>query len=105
MFNLMTDSVIVGPDEPEYQILGYKLYRTCHACPQQYDVLDQNNKQIAYYRLRHGRFYAACPDYGGEVVYDANPKGDGIFDEDEEEMYLVAATMAVDRWVNRIIAE
>jgi len=26
--------------QAEYQILGYKLYRTCNACPQQYDVLD-----------------------------------------------------------------
>ena len=99
-FNLMTDDDFI-PDEPEFQILGYKLYRTCTACPQQYDVKDQDDKQVAYFRLRHGRFSVSCPDVGGEMVYFANPKGDGIFDADEEETYLVAAIMAVDRWVNR----
>lgn len=72
--------------EPDYVIMGYQLFLTCGACPEQYDVLDGLGNQVGYLRLRHGYFYAAYPDYGGKEVYSANPMGDGIF-EDQERMY------------------
>jgi len=63
-------------------IHGYLLERTCFACPEQYDVY-AGEEQVAYFRLRHGSFYAAVPDHGGEIVYQADPDGDGIFEDNE----------------------
>ena len=73
---------------------GFDFLQTCNACPEQYDV-SLNGKQMAYLRLRHGYFYAAVPDCGGEVVYEAHPKGDGIFEWKEREEYLRLALNAV----------
>lgn len=63
---------------------GYQLRCTCPACPEQYDVFDAAGKQVGYLRLRHGYFRADVPDCGGETVYEAEPRGDGIFDSEEE---------------------
>ncbi len=70
------------------------LERTCYACPQQYNCF-YNGKQVGYLRLRHGRFTVDYPDVNGEEIYYACPKGDGIFDEDEEEFYLNEAKEAI----------
>lgn len=87
--------------EKPLMIHGYRLERTCHACPEQYDVY-AGEELVSYFRLRHGSFYAACPDVGGEVVYEAEPKGDGIFDSDERVKYLTEAILAVqDYYINR----
>lgn len=69
------------------------LVRTCYACPEQYD-LNINNENIGYLRLRHGRFYAEHVP-SGEIVYTANPEGDGIFVDSERDQYLEAATEAI----------
>ena len=69
------------------------------ACPEQYDVymphpssqLVAYCQQVAYYRLRHGEFTVEVPDCGGEVIYRANPIGDGIFDRSERFHYLAKA--------------
>jgi hypothetical protein len=79
-------------------IHGYRLVLTCCACPEQYDVHDDEGKQVAYIRLRRGVCSVQCPDYGGEVVYTAEPKGDGIFHDDERMKYLYAAILAVQEW-------
>jgi hypothetical protein len=71
------------------------LDRTCTACPEQYNVFDETGKQIAYYRLRHGYFQVRVPNSGGELIYDACPRGDGIFDPDERDYYLKEAEKAV----------
>jgi hypothetical protein len=42
------------------------------------------------------------PDHGGEVIYTANPKGDGGFFADERVRYLTEAVMAVQEYyINR----
>lgn len=71
-----------------------ELVQTCYACPEQYDVFLEG-KQIGYLRLRHGYFRADYPDHTGETVYDANPIGDGIFEESEREGYLNMAKRAL----------
>lgn len=68
---------------------------TCSACPEQYNVYDETGKQVAYYRLRHGYFQVTVPGVFGELVYSANPKGDGIFDPEERDYYLKEAERAV----------
>ena len=82
-------------------IHGYRLQRTCYACPEQYDVY-AGEEQVAYFRLRHGHFYAAVPDHGGEIVYQADPDGDGIFEDYERVRHLREAILAVQEYyINR----
>jgi hypothetical protein len=77
-------------DQKDVEIEGYQLKLTCQACPEQYDVF-KDGTQVAYLRLRHGRFRATVPDVGGEDVYEASPEGDGCFVYEEREHYLKQA--------------
>lgn len=93
MFNNVDVGFYSEYKHPEYkdqEILGCKLVMTCGACPEQYDVF-YRNQQIGYLRLRHGNFTADYPDVSGELVYQASPKGDGIFEDSEREIYLTSA--------------
>lgn len=72
------------------------LIMTCGACPEQYDAIYQG-KTIGYLRLRHGHFSVDYPDCGGETVYSANPKGDGIFESEERDFYLNKARKAIKK--------
>ena len=88
--------------EKPIMIHGYRLQQTCSGCPEQYDVF-AGEEQVAYFRLRHGSFYAAVPDHGGDVVYEANPYGDGSFMESERVGYLTEAILAVQHYyINRL---
>jgi len=71
-----------------------KLVRTCVACPEQYDAF-MNGQQVGYLRLRHGYFRVEYPDCGGEMIYEAEPYGDGIFEEYEKDFYLKEAKKAI----------
>ena len=71
------------------------LKRTCYACPEQYDALDEAGNVVGYLRLRHGHFTVDFPDASGTEVYSASPKGDGIFEHDERQGYLDAAVAAI----------
>lgn len=83
-------------------IHGYYLQQTCSACPEQYDVYDQKDQQVAYFRLRHGNFTVSVPDYGGDIVYEAQPEGDGLFMRHERVKYLTEAILAVQEYyINR----
>lgn len=78
------------------------LIQTCSMCPEQYDAKDEHGKQLGYLRLRWGEFTVNCPDCRGELVYSAEPKGDGMFDDDEREMYLQIAKDAIaEYWTNK----
>lgn len=84
------------PHENDIVIDGCRLFCTSIACPEQYDVfVDATQEKIGYLRLRGGWFRADYPDHGGETVYEANPKGDGIFDDDERQHYLTEAINAL----------
>lgn len=69
---------------------GLELKLTCGACPEQYEVF-KNEKEVAYYRLRHGEFRVDYPECGEETIYEAEPSGDGIFDDNERLFYLSKA--------------
>jgi hypothetical protein len=73
---------------------GLELRCTCSSHPEQYDVYD-GEKQVAYFRLRHGEFTVDVPDCGGETIYKAQPNGDGLFDANERQKYLTEAVQAV----------
>ena len=83
-------------------IHGYRLQKTCSACPEQYDVFDDLGQQVAYFRLRHGGFRVDVPDVGGETIYTASPEGDGAFMDRERVRYLTEAILAVQEYyINR----
>jgi hypothetical protein len=85
----------VGPKDGVL-ILGCRLVLTSFACPEQYDVFEESTQQqIGYLRLRHGYFRADYLECGGETVYEAQTKGDGLFDDDEREQHLNAAITAL----------
>lgn len=86
---------IAGLPESVFAYRNITLFNTCSACPEQYDAKDQNGEKVGYLRLRHGEFTVAVPDVGGEIVYSASPCGDGMFDDDEREKYLIAAVEAI----------
>lgn len=73
---------------------------TSGACPEQYEVFDNSGKQVAYLRLRHGEFRVDFPDCGGETIYEADPIGDGTFNEDERLVYLTNAMRAIIKKMN-----
>ena len=79
----------------ETLIDGITLKLTCGACPEQYDAFS-GGELVGYLRLRHGKFRVEYPDCGGETIYFANPKGDGMFDDDEREFYLKQAVKAIN---------
>lgn len=70
-----------------------RLRQTCSACPEQYELY-LGKQQIGYFRLRHGFFTVDYPDFMGTEIYAAEPNGDGIFDDDERENYLLAGVNA-----------
>lgn len=73
-----------------YEQNGLEIKLTCGACPEQYEIF-KDGEQVAYYRLRHGEFTVDVPDCGGETIYEAEPNGDGTFDENERIAYLARA--------------
>lgn len=80
---------------PEDQIIdGYKLVCTCGGCPEQYTVFDAKDQQVGYLRLRRGWFRADLFP-SGTTVYEAEPRGDGVFDPEERMRYLTAAVAAL----------
>lgn len=98
---LHTDRVAGGEAPPvEYPrpgvalIGGIELVCTCSAMPEQYDAF-LDGRQVGYLRLRHGNFTVEWPDVGGELVYEASPMGDGDFEDEEREFYLVEAVRAL----------
>jgi hypothetical protein len=77
------------------------LVQTCGACPEQYNAFI-DNKQVGYLRLRWGYFRVDYPNCYGETIYDANPKGDGEFYNNEREHYLTEAKQAIINHLNNI---
>lgn len=93
-------------DEPKKPMLwklgimihGYRLERTCFACPEQYDVYDSLGQQVAYFRLRHGVFRVDVPNCGGETIFSSNPDGDGLFSDEERVHQLTQAVLSVQEY-------
>jgi hypothetical protein len=69
-----------------------RLIKTCPACPEQYDVFNGDDL-VGYMRLRHGYFRAECPV--GNIVYEAYPAGDGVFEYNERHTHLNEASLAI----------
>jgi hypothetical protein len=74
-----------------------RLVQTSPMCPEQYDAFDENNTQVGYLRLRHGIFSVDVPDAGGRTIYEAVPKGDGAFEDDERGYFLEQAKKRIKK--------
>lgn len=70
------------------------LNQTCGACPEQYDVFYAGD-QIGYLRLRHGHYTAHVHNHRGEVVYEADTEGDGMFEPHERRFEIEAGVRAI----------
>jgi hypothetical protein len=82
-------------EKPVFKHNGIKLVQTSLAYPEQYDAFDEVGNQVGYLRLRHGIFRVDVPECGSKTIYKAAPDGDGSFEEDEREKYLIAAIEAI----------
>lgn len=91
---IINPAAYLDPEEM-YTAHGLKLVETCGGCPEQYDVFTEDGIQVGYLRLRHGTFRVDYPACGDEVIYLANPQGDGVFQEDERMEYLAQALIAI----------
>ena len=78
-----------------------KFVQTSPACPEQYEAFDEDGKQVGYLRLRHGWFRIDFPEHDGETIYEAHPRGDGVFDDDEKDFYLQEAYNAIINKLSR----
>ena len=76
----------------------YEFKQTCSACPEQYDVFNEEGAQVAYVRLRWGSLYAECPDVGGTEIYYTGVGNDaGCFrSEDERRRHLRKIAKRID---------
>ena len=88
--------MVINHNNPVKNIRGFLFEQTCEACPEQYNVY-KYGKQVAYLRLRHGVFSVYYPDCGGELIFRANPSGDGCFDFMERDSFLEDAILAIKR--------
>lgn len=84
-----------------------KFDQTCWACPEQYDVYDENGKEVGYIRFRWGKF-GVYTEPLGETIYEAWPyEGEpesewiGCFGETDgkrEEYLKIAEEKIVEFW-------
>ena len=81
--------------EAQPVIDGLRLTCTCSGFPEQYDVFDDLGKRLAYLRLRGGHFRVDVPDACGATIYEARPRGNGFFHDDERLHYLRQAVAAI----------
>lgn len=86
-------------------IKGLDFFKTCFACPEQYDVFDENENLVGYVRLRWGGLTCEYPDVGGEEIYYASV-GDGWTGEfKSEEQRMKHLNKIADRIIEKIRKE
>jgi len=88
--------------QPE-ELETLKLIQTCEACPEQYDVEDNDGNTIGYIRLRWGRFRVICPNIEGETVLEHQfSHSFGMFDAHERDIWIDKALKAIKAyWENK----
>lgn len=93
---------MMGPFEhgqSDIVIDDIRLQLTCPGCPEQYDALDTTGQQVGFLRLRHGYFRVDVPQCRANTIFEAYPKGDGVFHPDERMQYLTEAVRAIKEWL------
>ena len=88
------------------KIKGLEFVKTCHACPEQYDVYDEHHNIVGYVRLRWGGITCEYPHVFGEVIYTASVSENGLagmFDSEGQRQYHLSAI--ADRIIEKIKTE
>ena len=93
-FDLMPNSFSVHK-----KIKEYVLYQTSLACPQSFSVY-KDKEEIAYLRVRHG-FFAVWVNKN--CIYRTPVLGDGLFDDEEEDLELNIAIEKIDEYYKSIL--
>lgn len=67
-------------------IKGLNFIETCSACPEQYDVKDEQGNMVGYVRLRYGGLTCEYPNVNGEVIFSKyfDDGWMGCFESDEQ---------------------
>lgn len=77
---------------------GWELAETCAACPEQYDLFDEQGRIVAYMRLRSGYFRVRYGGASGPTIYEHEWLREGLkgmFESSEErDEHLTAAVAA-----------
>ena len=86
-----------------YEVNNLNFHQTCSACPEQYDVYDENNSYIGYVRLRWGELRADYIDeYQGieeEVFFEKLDDFQGNFiNEEQRSHYLNEIATVLNEW-------
>ena len=91
-----------------FTVLRYRWKLTCKSCPEQYnvyavDLTTEDQRQVAYFRLRYGALTVRCPDANGEVVYNPGTDvGYGEFSSGElRGYYLGQIEQYITSWLTR----
>ena len=67
---------------------NYEFKQTSSACPEQYDVFDEDGVQVAYVRLRWGALRVDYPYRGGTTIYYTGiGNDDGCFKNDSQRRF------------------
>lgn len=69
-----------------------RLVQSSGACPEQYEML-YNDDEIALLHLRYGHFRVF--NSRDQILYEAYPAGDDVFENNEREFYLTMGQLAV----------
>lgn len=77
-----------------------ELQLTSGACPEQYEAF-LGERQVGYLRLRHGWFRVDFPRCGDETILEGDPMGDGQFEPEEREEWLLKAKVAICEHLNK----
>lgn len=77
--------------------MNLRFEQTCGACPEQYDVFDDEGKQVAYVRLRWGRLRVDVPDCGVETIlsHQFDDPWKGCFNLDERPYWIGVVNDAI----------
>lgn len=86
-------------------VKGLDFRCTCDACPEQYDVYDNNNNIVGYVRLRFGSLTCDYPDVNGKEIYYASVGNgwNGCFNSDSQRR--VHLTKIADEIIKKIREE
>lgn len=82
----------------QIEVDEFTLRCTNLGCPEQYDALFPDGTVAGYLRLRHNVFTVHAPDVAGELVYRAETRGGGEFEDDERHPHLEKAVAAIKQW-------
>jgi hypothetical protein len=90
----------VGPPAATEDIAPRIQLRGGGACPEQYDAF-VGERQVGYFRLRHGDYRVDYPDAHETTIYKGWPMGDGEFMDDERDAFLAAGVTAIQARLER----